>query len=223
MRIFLTLVVIFSSISAWALPVYNCDVTATAKRTIFSEAEVAWTKKLLLSAAFTNRVAFNETTLDLRIDAGGVIAGAVNGQPNFILRGDVVNGTFESAYHRGTIKCAQETEIGFVLQNKAWKQFFTIDPLLSQGHILQAADLNAVDNGLLCFLGDVRDVNESLSLGFGVFGKVVSDYRIDFTWEAEDCVRWSGSNPDDSTCEEYRRNTRTKSVLDCNGEPDPRS
>lgn len=223
MRNLLTLVVIFSSISAWALPIYNCDVTAIAKRTLLGQAASPWTKKLLLSPAFTNRITFNETTLDLRVDAGGVVAGAVNDQPNFILRGDVVSGAFESAHHSGTIQCEHETEIAFVLQNRPWKQFFTIDPLLSQGHILQSADLNAVDNGLLCFLGQASEVNEGLSLGFGVVGKVINDYRIDFTWEAEDCVRWTGSSPDDSMCVEYRRNVRTKSVLNCNGEPDPRS
>jgi hypothetical protein len=223
MRISLTLVVIFSSISAWAMPVYNCDVTAIAKRTLLGQAATAWTKKLLLSPAFTNRVDFNETTLDLRVDAGGVIAGAVNNQPNFILRGDVMNGTFESAHHAGTITCDQEIQLPYVLQFKPWKQYFTIDPILSVGHIQRTVELSSVDYGLLCFLGDVKEVNNNLSLGFGVVGNIVNDYRIDFTWEAEDCVRWTGSSPDDSMCVEYRRNTRTKSVHNCNGEPDPRS
>jgi hypothetical protein len=223
MRILLTLVVIFSSISAWAMPVYNCDVSATAKRTLLGQPATAWTKKLLLSPAFTNRVDFQETTLDLRVDAGGVIAGAVNDQPNFILRGDVISGAFESAHHTGTITCDHEIELLYVLQFKPWKQYFTIDPILSQGHIQRTVELSSVDYGLLCFLGDVKEVNNNLSLGFGVVGKIVNDYRIDFTWEAEDCVRWTGSSPDDSMCVEYRRNKRTKSVLNCNGEPDPRS
>lgn len=223
MRKTLAILGLLVSFSAFALPVYNCDVTAIAKRTLWGQAPTPWTKKLLLSPAFTNRVDFHETTLDLRVDAGGVIGGAVNGQPNFILGGDVHNGNFESAHHTGTIKCEPETELAFVLQHKSWKQFYTIDPILSQGHILGSADLSAVDYGLLCFLGDVKEVNENLSLGFGVVGKIVNDYRIDFTWEAEDCVRWTGSNPDDSQCVEYRRNKRTKSVKNCYGEPDPRS
>jgi len=223
MRILLALAATLISVSAWALPVYNCDVTATAKRSLWGQPATAWTKKLLLSPAFTNRVDFLETTLDLRVDAGGVIAGAVNNQPNFILRGDVMDGTFESAHHTGTIKCDQEIQLGFVLQFKSWKQFFTIDPILSEGHILQSVELSSVEYGLLCFLGDVKEVNHDLSLGFGVVGTIVNDYRIDFTWEAEDCVRWTGSNPDNSMCVEYRRNTRTKSVHNCYGEPDPRS
>lgn len=223
MRLFVVISALFITFSAWALPVYNCDVTATAKRTLWGQPATPWNKKLLLSPAFTNRVDFHETTLDLRVDAGGVIAGAVNGQPNFILRGDVMNGSFESAHHKGVIKCDHEVQLGFVLQNKSWKQYFTNDPILSQGHILTNADLSSVDYGLLCFLGDVKEVNDSLSLGFGVIGKIVNNYRIDFTWEAEDCVRWTGSNPDDSMCVEYRRNKRTKSVMNCYGEPDPRS
>ncbi len=223
MRILLTLAVTLMSVSAWALPVYNCDITATAKRGSWGETATPWTKKLLLSPAFTNRVDFLQTTLDLRVDAGGVIAGSVNNQPNFILRGDVMNGSFESAHHTGTIKCEPEIQLSFVLQNKSWKQYYTIDPIISQGHILTSADLGSVDYGFLCFLGDVKEVNNSLSLGFGVVGKIVNDYRIDFTWEAEDCVRWTGSNPDDSMCIEYRRNKRSKSVKNCYGEPDPRS
>lgn|GEM_PF-3511260 len=223
MRLLVVISALFLTLSAWALPVYNCDVTATAKRTLWGQPATPWNKKLLLSPAFTNRVDFQETVLELRVDAGGVIAGTVNGQANFILRGDVMNGAFESASHTGSIKCDPEILLSFVLQFKPWKQFFTIDPILSQGHIQNRADLRSVDYGHLCFLGDVKEVNDGLSLGFGVTGKIVNDYRIDFTWEAEDCVRWTGSNPDDSMCIEYRRNKRTKSVMNCNGEPDPRS
>jgi hypothetical protein len=80
-----------------------------------------------------------------------------------------------------------------------------------------------IDYGLLCFLGDVHAVNEQLSLGFGVVGKIIDDYQIDFTWEAEDCVEWRGTNPDDSECLRYERKKRTRPVMDCAGRPDPRS
>jgi len=222
MRMLLALLALMTTASAWALPVYNCDVTATPKRPLWGQV-TPWTKKLLLSPAFTNTVSFNTTTLELRVNAGGVLSGSVNGQPDFIIKGDVHNGTFESAYDTGTIVCDSEVDLAFVLQNKSWKQYFTIDPFISQGHILNRADLNSIDYGLLCFKGDVNAVNEQLSLGFGVIGKIVDQYQIDFTWEAEDCVEWRGTNPDDSECLRYQRNKRTKPVMDCAGRPDPRS
>ncbi len=210
----LLLVLIFSLITqaALALPVYNCNVSV----------EGGWSKKLLLSPAFMNRVEFHQTVLDLRVDAGGVLAGLVNGQPNFKISGDVFKGSFESAYHKGFIQCEPEVYLPFVLQFKPWKQYFTVDPILSQGHIHTNVNLSQVDYGLICFIGDAVETNAAISQNFGVTGVVKSAYEIEFTWEANDCVQWVGGR-EDSRCVEYRRNKRTKSVQHCHGEPDPRS
>ncbi len=220
MRFVIALSAMFAVVSAWALPVYNCDVTAIAKTGSWRE---PWTKKLLVSAAFSNQVDFHETKLDLRVNAGGVLQGSVNGQPGFMLLGDVHQGRFESAYHKGEIKCGAEIDLPFVLQFIPWKQFFTVDPMISQGHIHTTFSLQQVDYGLLCFLGDVHEVHATMSQGFGVEGQIINPHRVDFTWDAEDCVEWRGSNPDDFECLRYQRNRRTKSVKDCYGEPDPRS
>lgn len=219
MRMFLGLLALFASLSAWALPIYNCDVT-TVEKNGWKE---PWTKKLVLSPAFTNRVDFNRTTLDLYVAASGVILGEVNGQPNFMLSGDVQKAKFESAYHTGTITCSPEVDVPFVMKFIPWKQYFTVDPILSQGHIHHSVELSQVEYGLLCFVGDVNETNAAISQNFGVTGKIINPYRIDFTWEADDCIRWQGNNPDDFECLQYQRNKRTKSVMDCNGEPDPRS
>lgn len=220
MRLVIALAALFSALSAWALPVYNCDVTATAKTGSWRR---PWTKKLLVSAAFTNEVDFHETKLSLRVNAGGALGGSVNGQPGFMLAGDVVQGNFESAYHKGSITCSDEVEVPFVLQFIPWRQYFTVDPILSQGHIHDALHLSSVDYGHVCFLGDAEALHGYVTLGFAVEGKVVNPYRVDFTWEAEDCVQWRGTNPDDTECLGWQRNKRTKSVKSCYGEPDPRS
>lgn len=211
MRMLSALIFLFST-SALALPVYNCTVTV----------EGGWSKKILLSPAFSNRVEFHQTVLDLRVDAGGVLAGMVNGQPNFKISGDVFKGSFESAYHKGTVKCEPEIYLSFVLQFKPWKQYFTVDPIVSRGHIHNSVSLSQVDYGLICFIGDAHETNQAISQNFGVTGVVKSAYNIEFTWEADDCVQWVGGR-EDSRCVEYRRNKRTKSVPHCYGEPDPRS
>jgi hypothetical protein len=66
MRMILALVGLVVSASAFALPIYNCEVTATPKLGAWRE---PWTKKLLLSPAFTNRVDFGQTVVELRVNA----------------------------------------------------------------------------------------------------------------------------------------------------------
>ncbi|MBY0517212.1 MAG: hypothetical protein K2P81_09900 [Bacteriovoracaceae bacterium] len=219
MKIFLGLMALFVSLSAVALPVYNCDVTAIAK----SGWNKPWNKKLLISSKFSNNVTFSETVLDLRVDQNGVLHGSVNGQPGFMLSGDVTSGKFESAYHTGTIKCDPKIDLSFVMYFKPWKQFFTIDPVVSRDHIQNSVRLDQIDYGLLCFIGDVKESNAGLSQAFSVQGKMINPYRIQFIWEANDCVKWIGNNPDDTECVEYKVQTHKKEVTDCYGEPDPRS
>lgn len=219
MHMILGLIGLVVSASAFALPVYNCELTATPKLGAWRE---PWTKKLLLSPAFTNRVDFGQTVVELRVNAGAALGGAVNGQPNFLIGGDVWNGSFESAFHAGVVTCKEEIELPFVLKFKPWGQFYTLNPIVSEGHIQRDVSLGYIDNELICFIGDEKAALRSLSDALGVEGKLVNPYRIEFTWEAEDCIRGTGSY-DEWSCEEYRRNRRTKTVLDCNGEPDPRS
>ena len=220
MRIFLFGIVLFSSLSALALPVYNCDLTVVAKA---DRTQSAWTKKLLLSPAFTNTQDFHNTKVELRVQASGVLAGAVNGQPNFLISGDVYQGQFESAFHKGTVKCDSMGQLPFVFQFKPWKQYFTVDAFVSQGHIQNSVSLSQIDHNLLCFMGDAALAFKFLSENLNAQARFVDEYEIEMSWTQKDCVRSIGTNPDDYECVEYQDRARTRKVMSCKGRPDPRS
>ncbi|MCE3011535.1 MAG: hypothetical protein LW878_00565 [Proteobacteria bacterium] len=220
MRILLFGIVLFTSLSALALPVYNCDLTVVAKG---DRTQYVWTKKLLLSPAFTNTQDFHNTKVELRVQASGVLAGAVNGQPNFLISGDVYQGQFESAFHKGTVKCDSMGQLPFVFQFKPWKQYFTVDAFVSQGHIQNSVSLSQIDHNLLCFMGDAALAFKFLSENLNAQARFVDEYEIEMSWTQKDCVRSIGTNPDDIECVEYQDRARTRKVMSCNGRPDPRS
>ncbi len=220
MRLFLFGIILFTSLSALALPVYNCDLTVVDKG---GRSQYAWTKKLLLSPAFTNTETFQNTKVELRVQASGILGGSVNGQPNFLISGDVQNGAFESAFHKGRVKCESMGELPFVFQFKPWKQFFTVDTFVSQGHIQNSVRLSHIDNNLVCFLGDAAQAFKFLSENLNAKARYIDEHEFEMSWSQRDCVRWIGSNPDDSECVEYQERARTRKVLSCNGRPDPRS
>jgi hypothetical protein len=220
MRLCLFGIVLFTSLSALALPVYNCDLTVIEKN---SRSTSPWTKRLLLSPAFTNTETFHNTKVELRVLASGVLGGSVNGQPNFIISGDVFDGNFESAFHKGTVKCDSMGELPFVFQFKPWKQYFTVDAFVSQGHIQNKVSLSQIDHNLVCFAGDAAQAFKFLSENLQAKVRFVDDYEIEFSWTQKDCVRWIGNNPDDSQCMEYQDKARVRKMYNCHGRPDPRS
>ncbi len=198
---------------ALALPVYNCDVTVEEKNSIWRK---PWTKKLLLSPAFTNRVSFGQTVAEFRVNAGAALGGAINGQPNFIIRGDIWDGQFESAFHKGTVNCGTELELAYVLQFLPWRRFFTLNSEVSEGHILRSIGLSEIEYEHLCYVGDEKKALAEISQIVGVQGKLLETGSLEFSWEAEDCLRGSGAY-DDWTCHEYQRNRRTRKIPDCRG------
>lgn len=220
MRLCLFGIVLFTSLSALALPVYNCDLRVVEKN---SRPSNEWTKKLLLSPAFTNTQTFHQTTIELRVQASGILGGSVNGQPNFIISGDVFDGTFESAFHKGRVKCDSMGELPFVFQFKPWKQYFTVDAFVSQGHIQNSVSLSQIDHNLICFAGDAAQAFKFLSENLDVKARFIDDYEFEMSWTQKDCVRWIGNNPDNSQCVEYQQRARTRKVQSCFARPDPRS
>ncbi len=220
MRLFLFGIILFTSLSALALPVYNCDLTVIEKG---SRSSYAWTKKLLLSPAFTNTETFHHTKVELRVQASGILAGTVNGQPNFLISGDVFDGKFESAFHKGVVKCDSVGELPFVFQFKPWKQYFSVDTFVSQGHIQNSVSLSQIDHNLICFQGDAAEAFKFLSENLKAKARFVDEYEFEMTWTQRDCVRSIGTNPDDYECVDYQDRARTRKVFSCNGRPDPRS
>ena len=220
MKMLFSVLALTLSFSAQALEVYNCDFAAVDKR---SSAEIAWVKRTFLSADFSNQETFDKTVLDLTLRSGK-ISGTVNGQPQFILEGTPAEGRFESAYHKGTVRCDSAVRTEYLLKFIPWNQYYTLDKELSRGHIQNSADISQLYHRNICFIGNASAVAKAVSAQAAVKAKVVDDYRVDFTFQYTSCVRGHGGR-DDFECDQYKTETLTKPLMNCAGDGwvDPRS
>lgn len=190
-------------VKAHALDVYNCDFTVKS-----------WTKKTLLIPNITNKQTFNKTKLAMTVNRVGKLSGSVNGQPNFIIKGTVASGSFQSAYDKGTVRCEAAEKVDYLLRFNPWGQFFTLDPSLGQGHILNSIDFAQVRYGNICFIGDVKATGDAITKYAGLKAKIVSPYTLSFTQKVTDCAAGYGGI-DDWTCTRYRTQTITKTINHC--------
>ena len=206
---------LFLSTSASALEVYNCDIQSQPK----GSHSVAM-KKTFLSSAFYNQIEFHEglggkTVLEINVDSNGRLNGSVNGQYNFILTGDASNGSFQSAYHSGSIQCSPALQADYLLQFIPWKNYFSVDSELSVGHIRTSVQVSDLQYGNICFVGDAAAANKAIEQSAGVIGMVISPYQLDFTFAITECAKGHGSNPDDWSCEKTKKSVITRSVKNC--------
>ncbi len=216
----LTVIILAASFSAHAIEVYNCDVTADAKvRDPYS-----FTKKMFISKDFTNVIDFGETDLKLTV-RNGKLSGLVNGQTNFILRGTPESGSFESAYHVGSVSCSKSVTTSYMLQFKPWKQYYTLDKDLSDGHIHNSVTAINLYMKHICFIGDSDAAAAAIS-SRRILTKVIDAYQIEVNFEYNRCVPGAGSGSyDDYECAEYEVLRVKSKVINCNGDGtgDPRS
>lgn len=203
------------AVNAHAMSIFNCDVAAESK---YAPTEPVLIKKMFISPAFMNEQLFHETKLNLTVDIGGSLLGSVNDQYRFILSGTPKEGMFESAYHKGRIRCAEAVEQPYMLQFKPWNQFFTLEPGLSVGHILNRIDTSLIRLNLVCFIGDIQAAEAAISKHLGIKGRISEGYKIDYTFTYTDCIRGHGSQ-DNWTCEEQKTYEVTVPVVDCAGAP----
>lgn len=211
MRSFAFILIASISFSSWSMSIRNCEISAFDRN---GDNSRPWKKQIFLSRDFTNRVEFSNTVLDLRLDSELRIKGLVNNQPNFILRGNASEGSFESSFHTGTIVCGPSLEVTHLFQHKPWKQFFSTDLTINAGHILQSIGLASIKYGHVCFIGDVKDVEAEASAFLNLKGIVKSQYEIQYSWDDVECVRGTGSF-DSWKCEETKIVRRTDSLRHC--------
>lgn len=208
------------AMSAQALELYSCDLTATAK----SNEAIAGSKKMYLLTKYSNHQEFGKTALDIQV-VDGKLSGSVNGQPNFILGGTPENGHFESAYIKGTVRCSGKTEATYMLMHRPWKQFYSLEKNLSSGHILKSLSTDSVYFGQACFIGDADAAAKAITSQAKATVKSVNKYEIQLTFDYTYCAEGAPSYPGDDDCSRYETKTVTKPVPHCyeDGWVDPRS
>lgn len=189
------------SVSAQAENFYRCMVITQPKN-------ANWTYELgmYLSDARTSRQVVANTDLNLMVSPlNGEITGTVNGQPNFILSGDVRNGAkFESAHATGTISCTRvgmpvalySTQFGEIYKAKDAQSFprlLDIKQLEKSCYI--AKDVNAV-------AAEVRSALANESMTLKLAGDTVVATRLEKTclesvgsYDDYECIRWSEPAP----------------------------
>ncbi|MCB0347214.1 MAG: hypothetical protein KDD37_00175, partial [Bdellovibrionales bacterium] len=144
--------------------------------------------------------------------------------PNHIIERTPVNGQFESAYHTGSVACAEPVKMAYMLQFKPWKQYYTLDKTASAGHIQNSINTDNLYYKHICFIGDAKSAAEAISSNAEVKTKVLDPYQIQVVFERARCARGTGSY-EDFECEEYRNETIEMKLINCNGDGsvDPRS
>lgn len=203
--------------SSQAIELYNCDFQSSPK----GNPTQTWTKKAFLIPNIMNKITFNKTELSLTV-MNNKLWGTVNGQPNFMLEGTPLSGSFISAYHEGTINCKDVESVDYLFKFKPWKQFFTIDPTLSEGHIQNSFNFSSIRYGNICFIGNSKKAAQAIDNFLGLIGKVKSQYSISYTQKVTDCIEGHG-NIDSWTCTRHQTKVITKTINHCFESEDDRS
>ncbi len=204
--------------NSFAIDVFNCEVTSNSK----SLKSDVWTKKMLLSRNFSNKITFGKTELLLSVDEENNIRGLVNNQPNFIISGNTDSASFESAYDQGSITCRKSVEVSYLLKFRPWDHYFTLNSGLAKGHILNSVSTQDLKHNLICFTGDVIEANKAISSRVGVDGVVTSEFDIQFSFTDEECISGYGGM-DDWTCAQTQVKSITRTVSNCTESQDSRN
>jgi len=203
------LLTIIASQNSQAIELYNCEIQASPQ----DNPNQTWTKKAFLIPNLMNQITFNKTELSLTV-MNKKLWGTVNGQPNFMLEGTPENGIFASAYHKGTIYCTESETVDYLFKFKPWKQFFTIDTVLSEGHIQNSFNFSSIRYGHICFVGNAKHATVAIDKYLGLKGNIKSPYSISFTKTITDCIEGYG-NIDDWTCTRHQTRNITKTIDHC--------
>jgi hypothetical protein len=201
MKFMVAVSLVLASLSAHAITLKTCVVKNTPKGSPYTSETTVY-----LANGRANFVQAGEhTRLLLSLPAVGQNADVwVNDQMNFIFKGDLSSGTYESAMERGTIQCNAGVEVPFIYQSRPGG--------LTQG----AGSFSAVAS---CYAGDVRAVKVDLAKITKTPTRLMT---VDTTTGTitvpaveRQCVKGHGTNPDDYECEQYGNVSVTYAVENC--------
>jgi hypothetical protein len=194
--------------AAHAITLKTCVVTNTEKGSSSTTS-----KTIYLANGRSNFVqAGEQTRLVLSLPAVGQNADVwVNDQLMFIFKGDLSNGTYESAMERGTIQCSAGQNVPFIYQSRP-------------GGITEGSGSYAAMAS--CYAGDAQAVMADLSKSTRTPVKLMT---VDATTSAitvpaieRQCVKGHGTNPDDYVCEKYDNVRVTYKIQNCDYDPTER-
>lgn len=185
-----------------------------------------WTKIAFLSKNRFSKITFSYdshtgTTLNVLVSPDETLQGTVNGQYNFILKGNVYVGEFESAYTSGKITCEtpKNYEVGFIF--KPWGSIFVAGDLSTIISLKSSSDLKNS-----CYFGNPQRALETVKSAFNLTDNQVTYSKangdITATFFEKKCTNWTGSSIDDYECLNWSSPTPTQYVLsDCDYDPYP--
>lgn len=158
-RTFIGLAVILTSqMSLASIQVQDCVISAASKEDSGTSSQT-----LLLSPSFLNKLKILKTNLQIGLDQSGKIFGSVNDQPNFILKGNSQNGSFESAYDKGTIVCEKPQSVSHLYYNSGTGYVVSTDVNVGPSNGWKVLSSNALIDKKYCILGDVKAAADDLA------------------------------------------------------------
>ena len=214
------LLVLFVS-NAFAVELYKCEFNVVKK-----DNKHEWTKFFYLSSDRYISADFSgfDTKLDIKVDrAKGSLNGWVNGQRNFILRGDFNEGYFESWAATGTIKCQPKRDYEAAFMFKPWNNIFIQGDMSTIVNFHSPRDFV---NG--CFLGSADVALKTLQNAFKVDDTrsgVTNPLSLFVINLEKRCLKWEGYR-DDRECIKWDiERPYTYELHHCDDDPnaDPRS
>jgi hypothetical protein len=121
----------------------------------------------------------------------------------------------------GKITCDEKpVKVAYLLKDSYWGQFFTLDPNLSQGHLLNSINTSSLsvskNTSNPCFIGDIKAAEQAISNHLGIPGKIAGNDSIEYTFKTTPCVEHAGSiDQDDWVCTKWGEAYPTASIHAC--------
>ena len=206
------LVVLFGASSfARAESLYPCTIEFEGQQ-----------RNIYLSKARSIDVVFGArglTRLQLRVTADETLTGTVNGQPNFIIQGDVDSGFVQSAYGQGKIQCGSPTDFSVIYVFQPWNQIYT-----------PAGDFNVIQRSLqagnTCYAGSPEQALADYQSEFGLSARRIQldaeTRAIQIHTTDQICTEDNGGTYDDFNCVAHETRAVVKTIPNCDYDAEPR-
>lgn len=193
-----------------AVTLHTCVLQNTPKPVI-SDGETKSTKTVYVVNAHGNIIYVHKTKLAFGLPLVGLESDTyVNDQPEFIFKGNLANGYYESAYDSGTIKCDAGVETPVVYFGSEGTPFPA-----GQGEIMTS-----------CYSGSAQAAAADVVRieKFAARDVSIDTYTgtISMTRTEQQCTESRGTGPDDFECLKYAKVRNTYALKNCDYNPDGR-
>jgi hypothetical protein len=198
----------FASLSAQAITLKTCVLTNSQKGSKFTSSRTFY-----VANGRSNFIQAGEfTKLQISVPSVGQNADVwVNEQHQFIFKGDLSKGIYESAYERGTIQCDAGKQVPFIYQSRPGG--VTEGP----GSVLALGSCYAGDS-----LAAIEDLSKLTNVSTRAMTVDAATGTITLSKIERQCVEGRGTNPDDYVCDKYGNVRATYKIENCDYDPTAR-